>query len=244
MKKTLYKIKEDLKKLFIYPDVFLRSHPQVDYAFYWEKRGRRDLAILSTWQRQRADMICSYIKKGDFILDIGCGDGALLGYLCVKTEAKGIGVDMDIKVLENAEKIGIKTYVGDLRDHNFINNLPEVDWVVGFEILEHIPEPEKLVIDLEKKTRKGMFFSFPNTGYYIHRLRLLFGRFPLQWITHPAEHVRYWTATDVIWWVKSCNLNLGKMYLYQGITLLNKILPKIFAQGILIYIRTDKSNGK
>ena len=38
--------------------------------------------------------------------------------------------------------------------------------------------------------------SVPNTGDIASRLRLLFGRFPKQWIVHPGEHVRYWTLRD------------------------------------------------
>jgi hypothetical protein len=90
---------------------------------------------------------------------------------------------------------------------------------------------------MSKKAKESMIFSFPNTGYYAHRLRLLFGRFPMQWVTHPGEHLRFWTVKDVEWWLKSMNYNLIDMKLYKGLKLFNKIMPKLFSQGIVINVK-------
>jgi hypothetical protein len=45
------------------------------------------------------------------------------------------------------------------------------------------------------------------------------------------------TATDVKWWVKNMGLQLDEIKLYQGLPGLNKILPKLFGQGIIIKIK-------
>ncbi|MHB1330560.1 MAG: class I SAM-dependent methyltransferase [Minisyncoccota bacterium] len=239
MKNFLYKIKLDLKQIFSYPESLLKDHPTVDYDYYWEKRGRRGVSKLSSWQKQRADQVIKLVSRGDVVLDIGCGDGAVLKYINDKTDTKGIGADMSDAVLGAARKLGIDTRKVDIRDLKSIDSLPEVDFIIGFEILEHLPEPETLVLSLHKKARKGLLFSFPNTGYYAHRLRLLFGRFPLQWVVHPSEHLRFWTVADAKHWLSSLGLSLDRVILYEGLPTLNKIIPSLFAQGIIVYIKKN-----
>ena len=86
-----------------------------------------------------------------------------------------------------------------------------------------------------------MIFSFPNSGYYAHRLRFLFGRFPLQWVVHPGEHLRFWTVKDVNSWVNALKMNFIKLIVYEGVPVLNKIWPSMFGQGIIIVI-TNKGH--
>lgn len=239
IKYFLFKLKQDLKQLFIYPEVLLGEGPTVDYSKYWEKRRKGKTATLSLWQKQRADNILRMVERGSVIMDIGCGDGALLKYLMDNGEVKGIGVDIIQSELNKAKELGIETYLVDLRNKKDVDFLPQVDYIMGLEILEHIPEPEVIVMNFEGKAKKGMIFSFPNTGYYLHRLRLLFGSFPLQWITHPGEHLRFWTVRDVRWWVKSLGFNLKNLIVYEGLPYFNKIIPSLFAQGIIIHISKE-----
>ncbi|MBX4189061.1 methionine biosynthesis protein MetW [Candidatus Parcubacteria bacterium] len=240
MKYFFFKLRQDLATLFSYPETSLKEHPRVDYDYYWQKRGRKGSAHLSAWQKERADILCSQVSEGDTVLDIGCGDGALLKYVMDKKKILGIGVDMSEPVLATARELGIETHLVDLRNLDAVRRLPRADYVIGFEILEHIPEPEELILTLAAKTRKGMLYSFPNTGYYLHRLRLLFGRFPRQWIVHPAEHVRYWTLKDSRWWVSNLGLKLKEVITYQGLPGLNKLIPSWFAQGQIVSISMEK----
>ncbi len=240
VKDFLFKLKEDLKRLFIYPDVSLKDGFRVDYEKYWEKRRKGKTATLSSWQKQRADHILKMVERGSRIMDIGCGDGAILKYLMEHGDIRGVGVDIIQAELDKAKVLGIETHLVDLRNEQDISLLPEVDYVMGLEILEHMPEPEVLIMNFRSKAGKGMIFSFPNTGYYLHRLRLLCGKFPLQWILHPGEHLRYWTASDVRWWVKSIGFNLDRIVLYEGLPGLNKIFPSLFGQGIIIQIHERK----
>lgn len=236
IKDILFSIKEDIKKLRIYPDVNLGVDYVVDYKKYWEKRGRTNKSILTTWQKDRAERILKIVNKGDVIMDVGCGDGALLKFLIDSKGVEGVGVDINEQILENAKSLGINTYKSDISDLSSLNDLPVVDYIMGLEILEHMPNPEEFIIKMLPKAKKGMIYSFPNTGYYSHRIRLLFGEFPLQWIIHPGEHLRYWTVKDVHWWIKSLGLKLNSLVLYQGVPVLNKILPSIFGKGIIIHI--------
>lgn len=238
IKDILYQIKEDLKRIKKYPDFDAGENLNVDYDKYWKKRrGENQSLNLSLWQKERADYILKMIEKKSSVMDIGCGDGALLKYLKDNLGVGGFGVDISDDVLKIAEQNGIKVFKRDITDLKSLSDLPEVDYILGLEIIEHMPNPEQFIYTLKNKTRRGFIFSFPNTGYYEHRLRLLFGRFPLQWVTHPGEHLRFWTVRDVKWWIKAINFNLEKIVIYQGVPVLNKICPKLFGRGILIKIK-------
>lgn len=238
IKDFLYQIKEDLKRIKKYPEFVAGDNFGVDYDKYWEKRrGKSDSLDLSLWQKERADYILDMIEEGSSIMDIGCGNGSLLKYLKDKKNIQGVGVDISDDVLVVAEKNDIKVFKRDISNHISLKDLPEVDYILGLEILEHLSSPEELIFSLKNKTKKGFIFSFPNTGYYEHRLRLLLGRFPLQWVVHPGEHLRFWTAKDTKWWIKSLGFTLDKLVIYQGIPVLNKIFPKLFGRGILIKIK-------
>lgn len=240
IKDFLYKLKEDFKRINLYPEAIFGSSGGVDYDAYWKKRRKGGKAVLSFWQKQRADLISARIEPNSSIMDIGCGDGAVLKYIMEKTGSRGVGVDMSEPELAKARELGIETHNIDIREWEKIKNIQKVDYVIGLEILEHMPEPERLVLLLADKANRSMFFSFPNTGYYLHRLRLLFGKFPLQWIIHPGEHLRFWTVSDVKYWVKSLGFRMDKLMLYEGLPVLRKIIPSLFGQGIIIHISKEK----
>ena len=234
LKYFIYKLKKDFFSLFFYPNVMIKK---VDYDLYWQKKRKgTEISSLSEWEQIRADEIIKIIKPNSTVMDLGCGDGAVLKYLNERAGIKGVGVDISDEILNRAKKIGIEVYKKDIFDFQSLDDLPKVDYILGLEVIEHLPCPEELIETLESKTRKGFIFSFPNTGYYAHRLRLLFGRFPLQWITHPGEHLRFWTVRDARWWVHAINYKLDKIILYKGLPVLNKIWSTMFSQGVIIKI--------
>ncbi|OGH59414.1 MAG: hypothetical protein A2725_01130 [Candidatus Magasanikbacteria bacterium RIFCSPHIGHO2_01_FULL_33_34] len=237
LKQLVWKIKEDFKKITFYPECKFGPNLSQDHGAYWEKRRQTDEPVLSNWQKQRADLVLGFLEKGSTVLDIGCGDGAILKYFKDKADIRGIGVDIDEKSIERVRSLGLEAIKMDINDLENIKNLPEVDYITGFEIIEHMPNPEQFVYRLKDKAKKGFIFSTPNTGYYAHRLRLLFGRFPLQWIAHPGEHVRFWTVKDMKFWVRAIGFRLSKFILYEGLPILNKIWPSMYAQGMIIYIK-------
>jgi len=162
IKSFLYKIKQDLKSIFIYPSISIKDNLDVDYDTYWKKR-RRDVttSILSDWQKQRADKIIPFVKEGSSVLDIGCGDGAVLLYLKERLNIKPYGIDVSKNSIESLKKLGIDGLLIDINNIEEVRNLPEVDYITGFEILEHVPNPEVLINELKNKARESLIFSFP-----------------------------------------------------------------------------------
>lgn len=238
IKDILFKIKEDLKKLFIYPAALWGSNGKIDYDIYWEKRrGKNQDFQLSAWQKQRAELVLPFLERGDVVVDIGGGEGAMLKFWRTQRKIKGVCVDMNDVVLNQAREKGFDVVKVDLLVVENWSQIPACDYLTGFEILEHLPNPEEFILTMSGRARKGMIFSFPNTGYYLHRLRLLLGRFPLQWVVHPGEHLRFWTIADTRSWVKALGLKIEALIAYEGIPVINKLWPAMFSQGIIIYIK-------
>ncbi len=221
-----------------YPECNYGEDYSVDYNIYWKKRRGNGGSVLSSWQKQRADWVLKTLDPGSTILDIGWRDGDVVSYLKEKGGYRSVEVNIDENIIKLARNLGIESVKINFNDFDQIKNLPEVDYILGFELIEHLPNPETFVYYLLKKAKKGLVFSVPNTGYYIHRLRLLFGRFPLQWMTHPGEHLRFWTFKDMNFWLKSIGLENAALILYEGIPFLNKIFPNLFAQGMIVFIKS------
>lgn len=231
-----YQTKEWIKQVFIYPEISLGS---LDYDKYWEAKRGQDMGSLSDWQIERANFVVSEVGlvQGATISDIGCGEGAIAHYIGQKIgTTKLLGTDISDVALDRARSFGIQVEKVDIGRVEELSKIPTADYQILFEILEHVPHSEDLLKEAYGKARRGVFFSFPNTGFFTHRLRLFFGRFPLQWKLYPGEHVRFWTKHDLHWWLRSLGYKNYKVHYYKGIPVLNKIWPSLFAAGFVVFI--------
>lgn len=245
LKLQAYRSKLVYKALFSYPQKSLAHLHGLDYDAYWKDKRGEALGQLSPWQKDRASMVIRNVKnEGPLSLgDIGCGDGSILAYLQTRlSTARSVGYDVSKLALQKARENGIETVLLDIQKEDEIEHIEETDFILMFEILEHVPHSEKLLAAAYEKVRKGIFFSIPNTGYMTHRLRLFFGKAPMQWRVYPSEHLRFWTASDLKWWLKALGYENYQVSYYRGIPLLNKILPSLFAAGLFVFIKKQKNH--
>lgn len=220
--------------IFSYPK--LGTH-DVSYDDYWRARGLDSKLKLNSFQKKRADLTLKEVEKNRVVLDVGCGNGALLFYINgIKPMKKLIGVDVSEKALTLAKENNIETIKGDISKLEILEKLPSADYILMFEVIEHFPNSEDLINWANQHAKKGVFFSVPNTGFFAHRARLLLGRFPLQWRVNPSEHLRFWTVQDMKWWLKSLGFKNYILEIYEGIPLFNRIWPSLFGQGIWVFI--------
>jgi methionine biosynthesis protein MetW len=236
LKDFIYKLRQDFSNLRKYP-INKLNRSTADYDYYWSQKRQGEESVLSSWQKQRADKVLEMIESGSTVIDFGCGDGAVLKYMKDKKDINGIGVDVSTEALKKAKNLGLEVIKANISNLDSLSDLPEVDYIFGFEIIEHMPSPEEFIAKIKNKAKRALIFSVPNSGYFVHRLRLLFGRFPLQWLTHPGEHLRFWTVKDMKWWIGAMNLKLDKIVIYEGLPIFNKLMPKLFGQGIIVKIK-------
>jgi methionine biosynthesis protein MetW len=226
---VLNKAKHWLRDLFRYPTI---RPVDGSYDEYWSSR---DMSRLNSFQKKRADYLVSVASDGTSVLDVGCGDGRILEYMQrARPDLKLSGIDGSPAALNIAKKRGLNVERADLRD---IASLGEhgADYIVLFEVLEHMADSESLLGWAVSNARRAVIFSVPNTGFIMHRLRLLLGRFPLQWRAHPSEHLRFWTMTDMRRWVAGMGYNCDVIG-YEGVPTLNGIWPSLFAEGQIVLL--------
>lgn len=234
LKNKLYLWKQWVWSVFVYPKIGERDEK---YERYWEERGSASKRALNSFQRKRAEMVTKYIELDSVLMDIGCGNGGTLLFINEhKSLKKMIGIDVSPTVLAMARESGIETVAADISKPEELVKLPAADYILLFEVLEHLPNSEEVLRWASSHAWKGVFFSVPNTGFFTHRLRLLLGRFPLQWRVRPSEHLRFWTVLDIKWWLKQLGYRDYVLKLYEGPSILNRLWPSLFAQGIRVFL--------
>lgn len=207
----------------------------LDYDEYWERKRGSNMGYLSAFQLDRVETIAQAMPEGVSVLDVGCGDGAILQYLIEHKAVDAHGVDISERAVAHCKAQGLDVRLADVTQPEALNALAEYDYIILSEIIEHISTPEDLLDGLRTHVRQAFIISVPNTGYVWHRLRLLLGRFPLQWLAHPGEHLRFWTRVDFLWWAGWLGYRVQAAIPYQGTPFLKRLWPNLFASGI-VYI--------
>jgi methionine biosynthesis protein MetW len=169
-----------------------------DYDGYWRIRGNGSAPL------KRAMLVAEHIRPASTVLDVGCGTGELLRYLSGRaSDNKTTGIDISLDCVRQLTSEGYEAHQLDVTSDDFDRFLEPrcFDYIVITEVLEHLPEPEKLMSALKGHFNSELIVSIPNSGFYRHRLRLLFGRFPVVVVQeHVKEHLRFWTHIDFLYW--------------------------------------------
>lgn len=217
-----------------------------DYDDYWDDVRGRDMGSLkvNSFQMFRALFISKEVSDSgsESLLDIGSGDGAVLNVIRKNFNGKIYATDISDNALRALAKMGFDPLKFDINDAGNIDGLPVVDHISILEVLEHMPNPELFLTNLMSNARKSIFFSIPNSGYFPYRIRLLLGSFPMQWISHPGEHLRFWTYSDLVWWLKQLTISESSRIVgYEGIPVLNRLLPSLFSEAFIVKVELERS---
>jgi len=173
--------------------------------------------------------------------------GEVIEYLYNNNSPKKVvGIDISSEAIKQLAKKGFDGKVIDIQSKKFkifLKQNIKFDYIIITEVLEHIQHPEAVILTIKEILPNAIIFiSVPNAGFIIHRLRLLFGRFPIVSINcHIKEHIRFWTYKDFKFWVNYLgykiksydgNSNFKLLGLYIG-----RLFPSLFAQQIVYQIK-------
>jgi len=131
-------------------------------------------------------LIAEMIDPGARVLDIGCGDGALLAYLVRHKNIDGRGMELSQSGVNSCVGHGLSVIQGDADRDLEAYPAGAFDVVVLSQTLQATRQPRKLLETLVRIGRRAIV-SFPNFGFWRIRLHLLFrGRMPVSHLlTHP-----------------------------------------------------------
>jgi methionine biosynthesis protein MetW len=139
-------------------------------------------------------MICDWIKPGSRVLDLGCGDGALLAYLTQTREVHGYGLEIDPENLARCVDAGVNVIQADLDDglEDFETN--SFDYVLMTQALQALQRPDEALAEI-LRVGKTAIVTFPNFGHWRVRSALALGRMPVTpslpetWYNTPNIHL-------------------------------------------------------
>ncbi len=138
----------------------------------------------------RADLaaIAEMIPPDSRVLDIGCGDGALLEHLAKTKRVDGRGIEISQPNVNACVARGLSVVQGDA-DTDLAEYPSHVfDVVILSQTIQATRAPSKVLADL-LRIGKHTIVSFPNFGHWRVRLSLLVnGRMPR---THALDHDWY-----------------------------------------------------
>ena len=148
----------------------------------------------STISRPDFVAIAALVKSGAKVLDLGCGDGSLLRYLCNARDVHGYGVEIDDENIQACFNNGINVIQSDLESGLSSFESGSFDYVILSQTLQAMRHTEGIIKEMMRVSKEGIV-SFPNFGYWKNRLQVICGHMPVsetlpyQWFDTPNIHL-------------------------------------------------------
>jgi methionine biosynthesis protein MetW len=150
-------------------------------------------------QRYDFELISSWIPEGSRVLDLGCGDGVLLAGLIATRNVQGYGVEIDDANVLASVRNGVSVIQDDLESGLSFFEDGAFDFVILSQTLQAMRHVETVLREMLRVGRQGIV-TFPNFGYWRHRLDVLQGRMPvsreLPYSWHDTPNIHLCTVKD------------------------------------------------
>ena len=243
-----------MKKLFIQWILKInRLFPKKDHPFDMLENGVSDMNYTDfeynhspELLRQYKDFINLEELQGKKILEIGSGWGWKIIYIAQKYNAQAIWIDLNQHFLSQAttksQELWVQNQVEflemDALNMDFWDN--SFDIVIMSDVLEHIPQTERLVSEVHRVTKKWWKILFDFAPYYHYYGHHIWDRINIPWIhvffTDNFMADLYEASLD--WFPdkeKRLDLRVSQIANKRVFTYLNKISRKKFENIISKY---------
>ena len=145
--------------------------------------------------------IAALVPRGARVLDLGCGDGALLDVLQRERGCTGYGIEIDDANVLACVKRGVNVIQLNLDEGLSMFDDASFDVVLQIDTLQHLRNAEVMLRETARVGKTGIV-AFPNFAHWPNRLSVLRGRMPVtkrlpyQWYDTP--NIRVGTFADFI----------------------------------------------
>ena len=143
--------------------------------------------------------LAELVPMGSRVLDLGCGDGAMLEYLQKHRGCSGYGVELDDANVLACARRGVEGLQLNLDQGLKLFGDQSFDVVLQIDTLQHLRNAETMLVETARVGRIGIV-AFPNFAHWPNRLSVLLGRMPVtrrlpyQWYNTP--NIRVGTHAD------------------------------------------------
>ncbi len=193
---------------------------------------RLDLTLIQPW-----------IKSGSRVLDLGCGDGALLKTLGEEKQVFGVGLEIDPDNITQALRNGVSVIEHDL--NTGLSNFQDrsFDMVVMTLALQTLRYPH-LVIDEMLRVGQECIVTFTNFGHWRNRWHLSSkGRMPvskfLPYHWYDTPNIHFCTVRDFEKLCEEKQIKICNRAVISGDKPLNPIansMPNLFGVTAIYHI--------
>ena len=166
------------------------------------------------------EAIGQLVPQGAHVLDLGCGDGALLAWLQQHRGCTGYGVEISDANLLACARRGVDVLQLNLDEGLNIFADNSFDVVLQIDTLQHLRNAETMLRETARVGRMGIV-AFPNFAYWPNRLSILRGRMPVnkrlpyEWYNTP--NIRVGTYADFGVLAARCGLRVQDRFgLHEG----------------------------
>ena len=143
------------------------------------------------------------------VLDIGCSTGNLGKSIKESYNSYVVGVDSDLKSLNEAKSKIDEVHHIDL--DFFYNHFSDFDLIICADVLEHTKNPSKVLIEILKclSAHGNLIISLPNIQHWTVIFNLLCGKWPQRDRgIFDRTHLRFFTLDSIIELCSQCDLRI------------------------------------
>lgn len=154
-------------------------------------------------QRETLEIIARLVPPGSRVLDLGCGDGALLAHLQAERGCTGYGIEIDDANVLACVGRGVDVIQLNLEEGLSLFDDASFDVVLQINTLQHLRNAETMLRETARVGRTGVV-AFPNFAYWANRASVLRGRMPVtktlpyQWYDTPNIRVGTYADFEVL----------------------------------------------
>jgi methionine biosynthesis protein MetW len=154
-------------------------------------------------ERKDLEVIASLVPEGSRVLDLGCGDGALLEHLVRRRGCSGYGIEWNDSDVRRCIEREVNVIQLNLDQGLTIFDDASFDVVLQLDTLQHLRNTAHMLTETARVGRTGIV-AFPNFAHWPNRLHVARGRMPVtktlpyEWYDTPNIRVGTFADFDVL----------------------------------------------